>query len=164
MVAVKYSVFALMIMILSSCSKEATLYENYWETIEAGAYVFVDAKALTYTNGILTSDSTIDVGNSYIVLYTQPVQSDGFFNQLKRYGDWESPFFHEKGGIKAWNMENDNQRLTFSVEDISGTYNPETTVTVENIGDKKQTWNYVKSAPGIYIHYIVHVERTNAPK
>ncbi|MCX6181823.1 MAG: hypothetical protein NT150_07845 [Bacteroidetes bacterium] len=154
----------MMILVLSSCSKKATLYENYWETIESGAYVFIDAKVLTYNNGVLISDSAIDVGDSYILLYTEPVLSDGFFNQLKRYGDWESPFFNNLGGIKAWNMENDDQRLTFSVEDFSGTYIPQSTITIEDVGEKKQTWHYVKSAPGTYIHYIVTMERTNAPK
>ena len=62
MVAVKYSVLALMILVLTSCSKKAILDENYWETIESGAYVFIDAKVLTYNNGVLVSDSSIDVG------------------------------------------------------------------------------------------------------
>jgi len=162
MVAVKYSVLALMILVLTSCSKKAILDENYWETIESGAYVFIDAKVLTYNNGVLVSDSSIDVGTSYIVLYSQ-YETDGFFNKLKRYGDWESPFFNNLPGTKGWNMENDDQRLTFSVELAEG-FIPQSSITVDHIGEKKQTWHFVKSAPGVYIHYIINVERTNAPK
>jgi hypothetical protein len=161
MVAVRNLIFLLLIAVMASCSKNATLYENYWETREAGAYKFTEAKAEIFLNGEFVRDSTIDVGNSYMLLYTTMV--DGFYNNLSLYGDWTPPLFQEKPFEKAWNMENDNKRITFSVMDISGFYLPTSTLTIDNVGEKKQKWHSVISNGNKYTHITISVERTTSP-
>ncbi len=159
----KYSIFLFssIIVICLSCSKKATLYEDYWETREAGAYKFTDAKISTYTDGNFVSDSIIPIGDSYILLYTTSV--DGFFNELKIFGDWTLPVFGSSNFPKAWNMENDDKRITFSVLDGSGYYTPISTLTIEKVGDKKQKWNYVVNSGTTYHHYTFSLERTKKP-
>jgi hypothetical protein len=141
--------------------KNATLYENYWETREAGAYKFTEAKADIYLNGEFVRDSSIAIGNSYILLYTTMV--DGFYNDLKLFGDWTPPVFQNKPFEKAWNMENDNKRITFSAYDESGFYFPTSTLTIDNVGDKKQKWHYIISNGNSYTHITISVERTTNP-
>lgn len=162
MVAVKYVFLLVILFSITACSKKATLYENYWETREAGAYKFTAAKVATFSSGILVSDSTIELGDSYILLYTTAI--DGFYNELKLYGFWDPPFFKNLPTSKAWNMENDDKRITFSAYDApSNSYLPTATLTMDNVGDKKQTWHYVISSGNTYIHYTISVERNSKP-
>jgi hypothetical protein len=146
------------LLFLVACSKEATLYEDYWETIEAGAYKFTDAKIVTYTNGVFVSETPIEIGNSYILMET--TDFDGFFNQLSFYGDWNLTFASRMPD--AWNMENDSKRLTFSSV-INDFTTPTATLTIDNVGDESQTWHYVTGDAYTYNHYIYQVVRTTKP-
>ncbi len=144
---------------MQSCSKKGTLYEDYWETIEAGSYQFTEAKCSIYKDQVFLKDSAIIVGKSYILLYTS--QSGGFYNELDLYGDWTPPLFSGGEGYeKVWNMENDDKRISFSYY-VNYTYVATSSLTMENVGKSKQIWHYVtESLNGIYSHYQITLERT----
>lgn len=154
-------VFILLITVFQSCSKKGTLYEDYWETIEAGAYQFTEANCKIYKDQELISDSTIQVGESYILLYTS--QSGGFYNELDLYGDWMPPLFTGgEGAIKVWNMENDDKRISFSYYS-NYTYVSTSSLTMENTGKAKQQWHYItESLAGVYSHYTITVKRSTS--
>ena len=149
---------ALFLLLFTACSKEATLDENYWETIEAGAYKFTEVKKTSYLNGVFVSETPIEVGNSYVVFET--TNYAGFHNHLSFYGDWSLYF---KSRIPdGWNMENDSKRLTF-VSYINGNVEATATLTIENVGKKKQIWHFVDGNATTYNHYTYSVERTTKP-
>lgn len=150
------------VFLLNSCSKKGTLYSDYWEAREAGAYKFTEAKLVVYTDGTLTTESSIDVGNSYLLLETTPVE--GFFNKLTFYGDWLPVLKNGVSGADAWNMENDDKRITFSMYEPSlDSEMPLSTLTIDDIGKKKQKWHLIMNIGNQYWHYTYSVERTNKP-
>jgi len=153
-----YISLALFLALFTACSNEATLDENYWETIEAGAYKFTEAKITTYVNGTFKSDSLIDIGKSYIVLET--TNYAGFHNHLSFYGDWN--LYFKSRTPDGWNMENDSKRLTFA-SNINGNVEATATLTIENVGKKKQIWHFVDGNATTYIHYTYSLERTSKP-
>lgn len=150
--------FAFLFLFLTACSNEATLDENYWETIEAGAYKFTSAKKVTYVNGAFVSETPIDIGNSYVLLET--TNYAGFHNQIKFFGDWSLRYktFIPDG----WNMENDSKRLTF-VSEINGNVETTATLTIDNVGKQSQTWHFVDGNATTYNHYSYTLERTVKP-
>ena len=153
-----YIFLALFPLLFAACSKEATLDENYWETIEAGAYKFTSAKKVSYVNGVFVSETPIEIGNSYVVFET--TNYSGFHNHLSFYGDWSLQF---KSRIPdGWNIEYDSKRLTF-VSYINSFVEPTATLTIENIGKKKQVWHFVDGNTTTYNHYTYSVERTTKP-
>lgn len=160
---IKYFTFLVLLVSISSCSKKATLEEDYWETIEAGAYKFVEANVVTYDNGTLVSDSTITTGNSYLLLYT--FATSGFYNELELYGDWIPPFLANYADIAyAWSMGNDDTRVGFYQYDASlNDFILSATLTIKNTGGKKQEWNLVVNSGTIYSHYTIKVERDTTP-
>ncbi len=163
MVFIKQLLFVIVsIVLISSCSKKGGLYSDYWETREAGAYKFTEAKLTIYTDGVLTTDSIIEIGNSYILLATNSV--DGFFNDLSFYGDWMPSFISGISGADAWNIENDEKRITFSMYNPSlASEMPIATLTIDDIGKKKQKWHSIMNIGNQYWHYTYSVERTNKP-
>lgn len=153
-----YLFLAFPLFFLTACSSEATLDENYWETIEAGAYKFTSAKKITYTNGVFVSETPIEIGNSYVLLET--TNYDGFFNNLSFFGDWNLQF--SSITPHCWNMENDSKRLTFS-RTINGFTTSIGTMTIDDVGKKTQTWHFVDGNTTTYNHYVYTVERTTKP-
>lgn len=158
MMTIKNCLLGIVLLFLIACSKEATLDENYWETIEAGAYKFTEAKILTYSSGVFVSETPIEIGNSYVLMETSDF--DGFFNQLSFYGDWNLTFSNRMPD--AWNMENDSKRLTFSSV-INDFTTPTATLTIDNVGEDSQTWHYVTGDAVNYNHHIYQVVRTVKP-
>jgi hypothetical protein len=151
-----YLLFA--ILFLTSCSEEATLNSDYWETIEAGAYKFTSAKKTTYINGVFASETPIVIGNSYALLET--TNYGGFHNNISFYGDWTMKY---KTYIPdGWNMENDSKRLTF-VSYIAGFDETTATLTIDNVGEQSQTWHFVDGNATTYNHYTYTLERTSKP-
>jgi hypothetical protein len=158
MMTIKNCLLGIVLLFFIACSKEATLDENYWETIEAGAYKFTEAKILSYSNGVFVSETPIEIGNSYVLMETSDF--DGFFNQISFYGDWNLTFANRMPD--AWNMENDSKRLTFSSV-INDFTTPTATLTIDNVGKDSQTWHYVTGDAVNYNHHIYQVVRTVKP-
>lgn len=148
----------LAILFLTACSDEATLDENYWETIEAGAYKFTSAKKTTYINGVFASETPIVIGNSYVLLET--TNYAGFHNHISFYGDWSLRY--RTYIPDGWNMENDSKRLTF-VSNINDNVEATATLTIDNVGDQSQTWHFVDGNATTYNHYTYTLERTSKP-
>jgi hypothetical protein len=157
---IKIYIFGILMLLVTACSNEGTLDQNYWETRESGAYKFTSAKVLTYSGGVLVSDVSLNIGKSYILLETTPVL--GFYNDLKNFG----PFGINFGGlnVNAWNMENDSKRMTLT-RIVGSSDQPLATLTIDNIGEASQTWHYVQTNASVssYIHTIYEVERTTSP-
>ncbi len=159
--AIKYFSIISFLFFFAACSKKATLDENYWEARESGAYKFTNAKASIYKNGLLEADSNITIGNAYLLLHTTAV--GGFNKELSLYGTWEPPFFENYKSEKAWNMENDDKRITFLAIDPTGEFVPTATLTIDHIGEKIQQWHYIISSGNKSIHYTYTMEHTNQP-
>ena len=67
-------------------------------------------------------------------------------------------------GADAWNMENDDKRITFSMYEPSlDSEMPLSTLTIDDIGKKKQKWHLIMNIGNQYWHYTYSVERTNKP-
>jgi hypothetical protein len=150
-------ILCFVIFALSACSKKGTLNEGYWEGRMAGAYQLVDANVKVFQNGVLSSSTTLPVDSTYILLYTDMI--DGFFNELAFYGNNVPPGLHNTG---AWNMENDDRRITFSTFDGSN-FNPTSSFTIDNAGGEKQVWHYITSGTTTYTHYAYTVVRNTKP-
>lgn len=152
-----YFIFCFILFAIASCSKKGTLNEGYWEGRMAGAYQLVDANVQVFQNGVSTSNTKLPVDSTYFLLYTDMI--DGFFNELELYGNNVPPGLKYTG---AWNMENDNKRITFCTFD--GTFfNPTCSMTIENIGDEKQIWHYITSGTTTSTHYAYTVMRNVKP-